>query len=59
MKAHIECDSCYITRKKLIDLVLKQIEKDIEQGDVTSIEEMLKGLTIKELVAFLPEEKEE
>ena len=44
-------------RQKLIDLVLQQIIKDVENKDITSIEEMLKGLTIKKLTSFLSEEE--
>jgi hypothetical protein len=44
-------------KEKLIELVLDQIEKDVEDGDYTAIAEMLKVLPIKVLDAYLPEDK--
>ena len=44
-------------KERLIELVLDQIEKDVEDGDYTAIAEMLKALPIKALTAYLPEEK--
>jgi hypothetical protein len=45
-----------MTKKKLIDLVLDQIEYDIDVGDLTAIEELLKYLPKERLRAYLPEE---
>ena len=45
-----------MTKKKLIDLVLDQIEYDIDRGDLTAIEELLKYLPKERLRAYLPEE---
>lgn len=42
----------------LIDLVLAQIVKDLENGDSTAIVEMLSKLPKELLIAFLPEEQE-
>ena len=42
--------------QKLIEVVLKQIQYDVEGGDVTPIEEMLKFVPIFNLVSYLPEE---
>ena len=39
----------------VIDLVIEQIKKDIEAGDVTAIEELLASVPMDFLVAFLPE----
>lgn len=39
----------------LIDRVLEQIRTDVEQGDVTAIEELLKQVPTQVLVDFLPE----
>jgi hypothetical protein len=41
--------------QELIDVVLKQIQYDIEGGDVDSIEEMLKFVPIFNLVSYLPD----
>jgi len=39
----------------LIDLVLKQIEEDAGNQDFTAIEELLKYVPEKNLIAYLPE----
>ena len=39
--------------KILIDKVLEQIEHDVSTGDITAIEELIKGIPIKNLEAFL------
>ena len=39
----------------LVDRVLDQIREDVEMGDVTAIEEMLKQIPTQVLVDFLPE----
>lgn len=41
----------------LIDRVLIQIQEDIENGDVTAIEEMLYHVPIQHLEAFLSEDQ--
>jgi len=44
-----------MTKQKLMDQVLQQIIKDIEKGDITAIEELIKNISEKRLKAFLPE----
>ena len=39
----------------LIDAVLVQITEDVNMGDLTAIEEMLKQVSTQVLVDFLPE----
>ena len=39
----------------LIDRVLEQIKTDVEVGDVTAIEELLKQVPTQVLVDYLPE----
>ena len=41
----------------LIDRVLAQIVKDVKQGDLTAIEEMIMRLPHHRLVAYLPEDQ--
>ena len=43
--------------QKLIDLVINQIKSDIEAGDVTAIEELLKNVDEAVLKSFLSEVK--
>ena len=43
--------------QKLIDAVLKQIDKDVKTGDVTAIEELISTLPDHRLVGYLPEEQ--
>lgn len=43
----------------LFDLVLNQIEKDIGDGDLTALEELLMATPIESLVGYLPEESVE
>lgn len=43
---------------KLIDTVLDQIQQDVNMGDLTAIEELLRATSERALVAFLPEEKQ-
>jgi hypothetical protein len=43
--------------EKLIDRVIEEIRRDIEIGDVTSLEELLNFVPIKNLIAYLPEEE--
>jgi len=40
---------------EVIGLVLEQIKKDVEVGDMTAIEEMLKSVNFGPLIAYLPE----
>tara|TARA_R110000868_G_C10380519_1_gene719336 strand:+ start:341 stop:502 length:162 start_codon:yes stop_codon:yes gene_type:complete len=42
--------------KIVIDMVIEQIKKDIEAGDMTAIEELLLSVPQEKLVAYLPEE---
>ena len=44
------------TPSKLIDKVLAQIEKDVNEGDVTSLEELLSYCPKDKLEGYLPEE---
>jgi len=39
----------------VVGLVVEQIKKDIEAGDVTAIEELLLSAPIENLVGYLPE----
>ena len=41
---------------KLIDLVLEQIVRDVESGDLTAIEELIAELDTKQLRHFLSED---
>jgi hypothetical protein len=41
---------------ELIDKVLQQMKKDVESGDVTSIEELLRHTPEVALTGYLPEE---
>ena len=41
---------------ELIDKVLQQIKTDIESGDVTSVEELLRNTPQTALLGYLPEE---
>ena len=43
--------------QKLIDAVLSQIVKDVESGDVTAIEELIRTVEHDRLVLFLPEDQ--
>ena len=43
------------SRDRLIDAVLEQIKADIEAGDLTAIEEMIRQLPADVLMNFLPE----
>ena len=45
-----------MTKQELVDKVLKQIKKDIENGDVSAIDEMLLSVDEESLKAYLPEE---
>jgi hypothetical protein len=40
----------------IMDQVLEQVKQDVENGDVTAIEEMLRFVPIDRLKAYLPEE---
>ena len=40
----------------LIDRALDQIAKDLEGGDLTAIEELLKSVPRQNLISYLPEE---
>jgi hypothetical protein len=39
----------------LINLVLKQIQDDVDSGDLTALEELLKRVPAKVLESYLPE----
>jgi hypothetical protein len=40
----------------LIDRVIEQIKKDVAEGDVTALDELLRFIPTKYLKGFLPEE---
>jgi len=40
----------------VIELALEQIVRDVENGDLSAIEELLKYVPEKNLIAYLPEE---
>lgn len=44
-----------LDRHVVIDLVLKQVVKDIEDRDLTAIEELLKDVPLVQLIGYLPE----
>jgi hypothetical protein len=41
----------------LIDQVLDQIAQDVERGDLTALEQLLKGCERGDLESYLPEEQ--
>ncbi len=43
-------------REQLIDDVLEQIERDVDNGDMTAIQELIAHLPDSVLEAYLPEE---
>ena len=43
--------------QSLIDIVLKQIKKDIENGDLIALEILLSNVDSKDLLGYLPEEE--
>lgn len=43
------------SRQRLINAVLEQIKADVEAGDVTSIEELIRELPADVLMSYLPE----
>lgn len=45
----------FVDESDLIDQVISQIVQDIENRDYTAIEELLKFVPEKNLIAFLPE----
>jgi hypothetical protein len=45
-----------MTRQELVDLVIEQIKQDIENGDVTAIEELLHFVPEMNLKSYLPED---
>lgn len=42
---------------KLVERVIDQIKKDIQEGDETAIVELLWSTPVKNLIAYLPEEE--
>ena len=44
-----------LDRENLIDEVLDEIVRDVENGDLTAIEEMLRSVPTKVLEGYLPE----
>ena len=45
-----------MTTDQLIDKVLDHIAQDLEGGDLTALEELLKFVPRENLIAYLPEE---
>lgn len=43
--------------QKLIDRVLKEIKSDVQMGDLTAIEELLRFCPEENLLHYLPEEE--
>ena len=43
--------------QKLIDAVVNQIRSDVDSGDLTAVEELVRGLRYQTLVQFLPEDQ--
>lgn len=43
------------SRQRLIDAVLEQIKSDIQNGDLTTVEELIRELPTDTLINFLPE----
>ena len=43
------------SRQRLINAVLEQIKADVEAGDITSIEELIRELPADVLMSYLPE----
>ena len=46
-------------KEKIIDVVMEQIKEDLEKWDFTAVEELLKNCTKKQLIAYLPENKQD
>ncbi len=42
-------------KQELIDEVMERIKKDIAEGDLTALDEMLQAMPIQQLVNYLPE----
>lgn len=42
--------------KQIIEQVLDQIVEDVEIGDLTAIEELLRNVPVEQLLAYLPED---
>ena len=45
-----------INHNVFIDLVLAEIRNNVENGDMTAIQELIEGIDTKKLMGFLPEE---
>lgn len=45
------------SKEDLIETVYKQIETDINDGEIEAIEELLTFLPVENLIEYLPEEK--
>lgn len=46
----------YFLKNLLVDEAIEQIKEQIENGDVTAIDELLRFVPIKNLIQFIPEE---
>lgn len=47
-----------MSKEVLIDMVIEQIAKDIEEGDLTALNELLYFVPEQFLLGYLPEEQE-
>ena len=45
-----------MNRHEITEMVLEQIARDVQDGDFTAIEELLKAVPLKNLKGYLPEE---
>ena len=43
--------------QKLLDAVVRQIDKDVRNGDLTAVEELVRRLPYQTLLQFLPEDQ--
>ena len=44
------------SRQNLVDGVVRQIRKDVDTGDVTSVEQLINQLPYRTLLEYLPED---
>ena len=45
-----------MTTQTLVDIVLKQIQIDVENKDLTALEQLLTNVDSRDLLSYLPEE---
>jgi hypothetical protein len=46
------------TKQQLIDAVIEEIKNDVQYGDFTAIEELLKFCPVPNLISYLPDDNE-